>query len=101
MIWTDTNQKIQDIFEGGMLPAVLSVDKRHYDETRYKFLMHAHSSICEITYIYEGAGIYRQGRESYPVKTGDILLYNMGELHLTQAVEDSGVSYYSIGISGL
>ena len=37
----------------------------------------------------------------YPVKAGDILLYNMGELHVTQSRGNSGVSYYSIGISGM
>lgn len=101
MIWMDAEQKLQDFFEGGKLPAVLSVDRRHYDESRYKFLMHGHSEICEITYIYEGAGIYRQGKEAYQVSAGDILLYNMGELHVTQSQGDSGVSYYSIGIANL
>ena len=101
MIWTDTERKLQDFFEDGRLPAVLSVDRRHYDETRYKFLMHGHGNICEITYIYQGEGLYRQGKEVYPVKAGDILLYNMGELHVTQSRGDSGVSYYSIGISGM
>ena len=37
MIWMDAEQKLQDFFEGGKLPAVLSVDRRHYDESRYKF----------------------------------------------------------------
>lgn len=64
MIWMDMERKLQDFFEGGALPAVLSVDRRHYDETKYKFLMHGHEAICEITYVYEGAGIYRQGKRS-------------------------------------
>lgn len=101
MIWMNMERKLQDFFEGGALPAVLSVDRRHYDETKYKFLMHGHEAICEITYVYEGAGIYRQGKEAYPVTAGDILLYNMGELHVTQPLSNSGVSYYSIGISNL
>ena len=51
MIWKDTNQKLGEYFQDGALPAVLSVDRRHYDEKKYKFLMHGHENFCEITYV--------------------------------------------------
>lgn len=101
MIWKDTNQKLGEYFQDGALPAILSVDRRHYDEKKYKFLMHGHENFCEITYVYQGAGIYRQGMDTCPAAAGDLLLYNAGDLHVTQPLNESGVSYYSIGIANL
>lgn len=101
MVWKDTGSKLREYFQNGTLPTVLSVDRRHYDEKKYKFLMHGHENLCEITYVYEGAGIYRQGMGSCPVAAGDVMLYNAGDLHVTQPFNESGVSYYSIGIANV
>lgn len=101
MLWVDTEKQLKKYFEHGSLPIVTSVDKRHYDEKEYQFLLHGHPDICELTVIVKGAGLYRQGNEAAFVKRGDILLYNCGELHVTQSVADGGVDYFSIGITNL
>ncbi len=101
MLWIDTAKQLHKYFENGSLPIITSVDKRHYDEKNYQFLMHGHPDICELTVIVNGAGLYRQGNESALVKRGDVLLYNCGELHVTQSVSDQGVDYFSIGITNL
>ncbi len=101
MLWVDTGKQLHKFFEHGSLPIITSVDKRHYDEKEYQFLLHGHPNICELTVITDGAGLYRQGNESALVKRGDILLYNCGELHVTQSVADAGVDYFSIGITNL
>ncbi len=101
MLWIDTGKQLKKYFEHGSLPIITSVDKRHYDEKDYQFLVHGHPDICELTVIVSGAGLYRQGNESVLVKRGDILLYNCGELHVTQSVADEGVDYFSIGITNL
>ncbi|MDO4491234.1 MAG: AraC family transcriptional regulator [Lachnospiraceae bacterium] len=101
MLWVDTEKQLKKYFEHGSLPIVTSVDKRHYDEKEYQFLMHGHPDICELTVITRGAGLYRQGNETALVKRGDVLLYNCGELHVTETVADGGVDYFSIGITNL
>lgn len=101
MLWIDTEKQLRKYFENGALPIVVSVDKRHYDEKKYQFLLHGHPDICELTIITNGAGLYQQGNESAIVTRGDVLLYNCGELHVTQSIADSGVDYFSIGITNL
>ncbi len=101
MLWIDTEKQLRKYFDHGSLPIITSVDKRHYDEKNYQFLLHGHPDICEITVIVNGAGLYRQGNESALVKRGDVLLYNCGELHVTQSVADEGVDYFSIGVTNL
>ena len=71
MIWTDTERKLQDFFEdgrpaGGTLggPGAITM------KPGTNFSCTATANICEITYIYEGEGLYRQGKEVYPVKAG-------------------------------
>ena len=101
MFWVDTNRQLSDFFTDGALPSVMSVDKRHYDEKEYEFFMHGHNNICEITFIFNGNGLYHQGKDAYLVHKGDICLYNQGETHLTEALTDEGVSYYTIGLMDL
>ena len=101
MLWVNTEKQLNKYFEHGSLPIVVSVDKRHYDEKDYQFLLHGHPDICELTIIANGAGLYQQGNESAIVKRGDVLLYNCGELHVTQSISDVGVDYFSIGITNL
>ncbi|MDO4617139.1 MAG: AraC family transcriptional regulator [Lachnospiraceae bacterium] len=101
MLWIDTGKQLNKYFDHGSLPIITSVDKRHYDEKRYEFLLHGHSDICELTVITKGAGLYKQGNEAALVTRGDVLLYNCGELHVTQSVADEGVDYFSIGITNL
>lgn len=101
MLWIDTEKQLKKYFEQGSLPIVTSVDKRHYDEKEYQFLLHGHPDICELTIFVHGAGLYQQGNEAALVKRGDICLYNCGELHVTQCVADGGVDYFSIGITNL
>lgn len=101
MLWVDTEKQLKKYFDQGTLPIIVSVDKRHYDEKDYQFLLHGHNDICELTVITAGAGLYQQGSHSCMVKRGDVLLYNCGELHLTQSAVDEGVDYFSIGITNL
>lgn len=101
MLWVDTEKQLKKYFSNGTLPIVVSVDKRHYDEKKYQFHLHAHPDICELTVITHGAGLYQQGNESAMVKRGDICLYNCGELHTTKSAAEVGVDYFSIGITNL
>lgn len=43
--------------------------------------VHTHTGDSEMYYLYEGAGLYTDNDETYPVQAGDVLFCKDGETH--------------------
>ena len=63
--------------------------------------VHRHERFTEMLYVYQGAGQYIAGGYSYPIRTGDILLYNQGDLHEVTSSLHHEIGTFCFGISGL
>lgn len=59
---------------------------------------HSHP-FCEIMLVLSGEGEITVADKTYPVKKGDVIVYNLGVAHSERATEDSGVELAFFGIT--
>lgn len=59
---------------------------------------HAHP-FCEIMFVLTGYGTVEMGEKSYPVKEGDIIVYNPGATHSEHTRAEGGIKFAFFGIS--
>ena len=88
-------------YVSGQTPELLYATRQTVASSTVTRAVHRHERFTEMLYVYQGAGQYIAGGYSYPIRTGDILLYNQGELHeeTTTLHHDNGT--FCFGISGL
>lgn len=57
---------------------------------------HAHASQYELFYIIAGSGTVRSNGESFPVKTGDVIMHPPGDAHQIINTGDTDLTYIII-----
>ena len=76
--------------------------KNEYSNLRCAVLLgRCHARFTEMLYVYQGAGQYVAGGYSYAIRTGDVLLYNQGDLHEVTSSLHHEIGTYCFGLSNL
>ena len=88
-------------FVSGQMPSLLYATKQIVAASAITRAIHRHERFTEMLYVYQGAGQYIAGGYSYPIRTGDILLYNQGDLHEVTSSLQHEIGTLCFGISGL
>ena len=88
-------------FVSGQMPSLLYATKQIVAASAITRAIHRHERFTEMLYVYQGAGQYIAGGYSYPIRTGDILLYNQGDLHEVTSSLQHEIGTFCFGISGL
>ena len=88
-------------FVSGRMPSLLYATKQIVAASTITRAIHRHERFTEMLYVYQGAGQYIAGGYSYPIRTGDILLYNQGDLHEVTSSLQHEIGTFCFGISGL
>lgn len=73
-------QKEQDMHSFGK-PQVLYAGKLDHFSLSHPRIVHSHNDIIEFIYILSGHGHFEIDGISYPVTSGDLVIYNSGALH--------------------
>ena len=81
MIWPDIQRNLGEVFEGGIMPTMVYINKQRINRSRVDRPLHSHESICEMLLIYRGTGIYTVNAVTYHLEEGDVLFYNQDDLH--------------------
>lgn len=63
--------------------------------------MHEHDHLCEIVFVYQGAGIYMIDGRRYTAQKGDLIFYNSHSVHDEFGGTGSGLGTYCVAVSGL
>ncbi len=72
-----------------------------HNETTAPTALHNHVHHFEMQYVSQGGANLRIGSRMYAVTEGDLIIYNMGELHDECANRDTGFCFYNCGIKGV
>jgi len=88
-------------FVSGQMPSLLYATKQIVAASTVTRAIHRHERFTEMLYVYQGAGQYIAGGYSYQIRTGDILLYNQGDLHEVTSSLQHEIGTFCFGISGL
>ena len=101
MLLDDIHQQLPKIFINGKLPNMIYINKQESGRNKIERPLHKHDSVCEIVLVYKGTGTYLLNNERYPIKEGDIIFYNQGDLHEISSSLDTEIGDYCIGIANL
>ncbi|MGN1014273.1 MAG: AraC family transcriptional regulator [Butyricicoccus sp.] len=72
------------------------------DQTQKIHEIHKHIDITEISIVYQGRGLHTIGGTDYCSEPGDILLYNVGQLHQDKSLNgEETMKFYTCGILNL
>ena len=88
-------------YASGQTPELLYATRQTVASSTVTRAVHRHERLTEMLYVYQGAGQYIAGGYSYPIRTGDILLYNQGDLHEVTSSLHHEIGTFCFGISGL
>lgn len=88
-------------YASGQTPELLYATRQTVASSTVTRAVHRHERFTEMLYVYQGAGKYIAGGYSYPIRTGDILLYNQGDLHEVTSSLHHEIGTFCFGISGL
>ena len=88
-------------YASGQTPELLYATRQTVASSTVTRAVHRHERFTEMLYVYQGAGQYIAGGCSYPIRTGDILLYNQGDLHKVTSSLHHEIGTFCFGISGL
>lgn len=88
-------------YASGQTPELLYATRQTVASSTVTRAVHRHERFTEMLYVYQGAGQYIAGGYSYPIRTGDILLYNQGDLHEVTSSLHHEIGTFYFGISGL
>lgn len=95
---SETNQKVNALFEDGQLPSLAYI---FYQKSEDDFIvrpLHKHEDICEIILVCQGTCLYHQGEIPMEAKEGCVICTNQEELHELHPKNESSVSWYCIGL---
>lgn len=68
-------------FQQGKTPRLLYATRQVVTHSTVTRAMHRHEDCTELLYVYQGSGQYEVEGYRYPIRAGDLLLYNQGDLH--------------------
>ena len=88
-------------FVSGQTPSLLYATKQIVAASAVTRAVHRHARFTEMLYVYQGAGQYAAGGYSYAIRTGDVLLYNQGDLHVVTSSLHHEIGTYCFGLSNL
>ena len=88
-------------YASGQTPELLYATRQTVASSTVTRAVHRYERFTEMLYVYQGAGQYIAGGYSYPIRTGDILLYNQGDLHEVTSSLHHEIGTFCFGISGL
>lgn len=88
-------------FVSGQTPSLLYATKQIVAASAVTRAVHRHARFTEMLYVYQGAGQYVAGGYSYAIRTGDVLLYNQGDLHEVTSSLPHEIGTYCFGLSNL
>lgn len=88
-------------FVSGQTPSLLYATKQIVAASAVTRAVHRHTRFTEMLYVYQGAGQYVAGGYSYAIRTGDVLLYNQGDLHEVTSSLHHEIGTYCFGLSNL
>ena len=88
-------------YASGQTPELLYATRQTVASSTVTRAVHRHERFTEMLYVYQGAGQYFAGGYSYPIRTGDILQYNQGDLHEVTSSLHHEIGTFCFGISGL
>ena len=88
-------------YASGQTPELLYATRQTVASSTVTRAVHRHERFTEMLYVYQGAGQYIAGGYSYTIRTGDILLYNQGDLHEVTSSLHHEIGTFCFGISGL
>lgn len=88
-------------YVSGQTPELLYATRQTVASSTVTRAVHRHERFTEMLYVYQGAGQYIAGGYSYPIRTGDILLYNQGDLHEVTTSLHHEIGTFCFGIAGL
>ena len=88
-------------YASGQTPELLYATRQTVASSTVTRAVHRHERFTEMLYVYQGAGQYIAGGYSYPIRTGDILLYNQGDLHEVTSSLHHEIGTFCCGIAGL
>lgn len=88
-------------FVSGQTPSLLYATKQIVAASAVTRAVHRHARFTEMLYVYQGAGQYIAGGYSYAIRTGDVLLYNQGDLHEVTSSLHHEIGTYCFGLSNL
>lgn len=94
------NQFIRDTIVFKTLPVLLYAGKSNNDSECH-FPKHKHVDFSEIVYISDGKGIFIISGEYYPVKKGDILVYNKDVFHEEHSDSSELLKTYYCGVGNV
>lgn len=92
--------------QGGKTPRLLYATRQVVSSSTVTRAIHRHEDCTELLYVYQGSGQYEVEGYRYPIHTGDLLLYNQGDLHevTTSSQLEIGTICFGLGnveLSGL
>ena len=88
-------------FVSGQMPSLLYATKQIVAASTITRAFHRLERFTEMLYVYQGAGQYVAGGYSYAIRTGDVLLYNQGDLHEVTSSLHHEIGTYCFGLSNL
>lgn len=88
-------------FVSGQTPSLLYATKQIVAASAVTRAVHRHARFTGMLYVYQGAGQYVAGGYSYAIRTGDVLLYNQGDLHEVTSSLHHEIGTYCFGLSNL
>lgn len=88
-------------FVSGQTPSLLYATKQIVAASAVTRAVHRHARFTEMLYVYQGTGQYVAGGYSYAIRTGDVLLYNQGDLHEVTSSLHHEIGTYCFGLSNL
>ncbi|MDO4614608.1 MAG: AraC family transcriptional regulator [Lachnospiraceae bacterium] len=91
----------KSVFADGILPRIMQANRQEYNSKKHDRPMHSHNSLCELLLCYRGTGIYNVNNDTYEVHEGDLLFYNVGELHEVVSTTSSEIGTYCFGFSNV
>lgn len=101
MIQCFVKHDLTSSFETGRIPRLLSASNIHMDYSQHKRAMHKHDDRCELLFVRSGTSRYVIENQIYPLKKGDMIITNSGDLHDEIIGKEDNVSYYSLAIDSL
>lgn len=87
--------------ENGQAPRLLYATRQIVATTAVTRAIHRHDDCTELLFVYQGAGQYVVEGHSYPIRTGDILLYNRGDLHEVTSSAQHEIGTICFGMDGV
>lgn len=88
-------------FAGGLLPSLTYATRQAVADPKLQRPIHRHDDIAELLFVYRGEGDYIVDGYTYPIRPGDLLLYNQGELHEVVSATVREIGTFCFGVAGL